>query len=200
MSRGSDLAAITVRLERDGWLFQVGEKRAKLLSDPLSLDGDAELADALGISIGDAWKIKTLAFKDYWPKDLQEVRRLFPNIVSEDLNVQLLILSLFSTKLKDPQYRIWGVIVESSNSARKSHLIKEVIRPLRSLENGEELVLEFSRLTGAYLERKFRNADLDRRIIFIQETENTPSQLHIVLSEGKLKIGIVEREWKVHAD
>jgi len=182
-----------VRLNSDGWIFKVGDAEVKLFGDPFSLEGDKELADLLGVTPAEAWKIKSMAFKNYWPKDMQEVRKLFPNIVSEDLNVQLLILSLFSTKLRDPQYRIWGVIIESSNSAGKSHLVKEVLRPLRPLENGE-LILEFSRLTGAYLERKFKDADLDRKIIYIQEAENAPTQLHLVLSEGKLKIGIVERE------
>jgi hypothetical protein len=183
----------SMRLTRDGWIFRVDGKEVKLLGDPFSLEGEKELADLLGVTPAEAWKIKNMALKNYWPKDLNELRAMFPGIVGEDLNIQLIILSLFSTKLKNPESRIMGVIVESSNSAGKSHLVKEILKPLRPLENGQ-LILEFSRLTGPYLERKFKDADLDGHILYIQELSSNPSQLHIMLSEGKLRIGITERE------
>jgi len=188
-----NLEAPSVRLTRDGWVFSVNGREVKLFGDPFSLEGEKELADLLGVAPTEAWKIKSVAFQSYWPQNLSELRDLFPGIAGEDLNVQLVILSLFSTKLKDPESRIMGVIVESSNSAGKSHLVKEILKPLRPLENGQ-LILEFSRLTGPYLERKFKDADLDGRILYIQELNSNPSQLHIMLSEGRLKIGITERE------
>ena len=196
MSEGSASALsleVSVRLANDGWVFRIGEKEVRLFGDPFSLEGDKELADLLGVTPAEAWKIKSMAFQSYWPRDLNEVRAMFPGIAGEDLNIQLLILSLFSTKLKDSDGRLMGIIVESSNSAGKSHIIKEILKPLRSLENGE-LILEFSRLTGAYLERKFKDANLDGRILYIQELNSNPSQLHIMLSEGQLRIGVTERE------
>jgi len=45
-----------------------------------------------------------------------------------------------------------------------------------------------------FLERALANKNLDRRILFMQEMSEAPYQLHLTLSEGKLKIGIVVRE------
>jgi DNA-binding transcriptional ArsR family regulator len=184
---------VSVRLEHDGWVFRVGDKQVKIFNDPLSEDGDRELADLLNVSIGEAWRIKSLAFQNYWPRDLKELRAMFPSIVGEDLNIQLFLLALFSTKLRDPQNRLWGVIIESNNSSGKSHLVKEILEPLRDLED-DQLILEFTRVSNAYIERKFQNISIDRKILYIQEIENAPSQLHLLLSEGKLILAITEKE------
>ncbi|MEM3647317.1 MAG: hypothetical protein QW334_04130, partial [Thermofilum sp.] len=109
--------------------------------------------------------------------------------MGEDDNVKLMILALFSLKLRDPSERLMGVIIEASNSAGKSHLAREILRPLRPLD----LVLEFTRMTGAYLERKFNGQNLDRKILFMQEMNGAPAQLHLALSEGKLYVGLVEK-------
>jgi uncharacterized membrane protein len=61
-------------------------------------------------------------------------------------------------------------------------------------EQNDTRVIEFTRMTGAFLERALANKNLDRRILFMQEISNAPYQLHLTLSEGKLKIGIVIRE------
>ena len=61
--------------------------------------------------------------------------------------------------------------------------------------NGEEeRVLEFTRMTGAFIERYFAKKNIDRKIIFLQEMSNAPYQLHLGLSEGKLRLGFVERQ------
>ncbi|MEM2026032.1 MAG: hypothetical protein QXW94_07055, partial [Desulfurococcaceae archaeon] len=120
---------------------------------------------------------------------MDEVRRLFPRIVGEDDNVKLMILALFSLKLREPSERLMGVIIEASNSAGKSYLAREILKPLRPLD----LVLEFTRMTGAFLERKFSGQNLDRKILFMQELNGAPAQLHLTLSEGRLHVGITER-------
>jgi len=120
------------------------------------------------------------------------VRNLFPQIVGEDENIKLAVLALFSLKLRDPDERIMGIIIESANSAGKSYFARTILKPLRDAGDGE-MVLEFTRMTGAYIERKFKDANLDRRILFIQEAYGAPAQLHISLSEGRLRVGLVER-------
>jgi hypothetical protein len=91
-----------------------------------------------------------------------------------------------------------GVIVEGSNSVGKSHFSKNILKPLQMEQVGPEpsdtRVVEFTRMTGAFLERALANKNLDRRILFMQEMSEAPYQLHLTLSEGKLKIGIVVRE------
>ena len=155
----------------------------------MSLDVNLEIAKAFNVSPDEAWKIKNMALES-WPRNLDDVRRLFPQILEEDENVKLIILALFSLKLRNPEERVMGIIIESNNSAGKSHFAKSILKPLRPLRNGE-MVLEFTRMTGAYLERKFKDVDLDRRILFIQETRDAPSQLHLSLSEGKLRVGLL---------
>ncbi|MEM3921311.1 MAG: hypothetical protein QXG25_00270 [Nitrososphaerota archaeon] len=178
-------------LEPDGWVLRLlpdgGEIR--YTGDLLSDEFNRWLAEKLGIPPGEAWKLKEKDIDQWWPRNLDEVRRLFPNIVGEDDNVKLLILALFSLKLRNPSDRLMGVIIEASNSAGKSHIAREILKPLRPLN----LVLEFTRMTGAYLERKFNGQNLDRKILFMQEMSGAPAQLHLALSEGKLHIGLVER-------
>ncbi|MEM4021065.1 MAG: hypothetical protein QXI18_01635 [Nitrososphaerota archaeon] len=178
-------------LEPDGWVLRLlpdgGEIR--YTGDLLSDEFNRWLAEKLGIPPGEAWKLKEKDIDQWWPRNLDEVRRLFPRIVGEDDNVKLLILSLFSLKLRNPSDRLMGVIIEASNSAGKSHIAREILKPLRPLD----LVLEFTRMTGAYLERKFNGQNLDRKILFMQEMSGAPAQLHLALSEGKLHIGLVER-------
>jgi len=181
-----------IGIEADGWLFQFNGRPIKLFCDIKSGDASLELASRLGTSPDEAWKLKEQALKSWWPKSLDEVRRLFPRIEKEDENLKLAILALFSLKLRDPEERIMGLIIESANSAGKSYFAKNFLKPLRTLENGG-MVIELTRLTGAYLERKLKDQKLERRIIYLQETKEAPMQLHIALSEGKLKVGLVER-------
>ena len=190
-----------IGIEPDGWLFEYEveyngkrrKKRIKLFSDIRGMDANLELAGRLGISPDEAWKLKEEALKAWWPKSLREVRNLFPMIEKEDENIMLAILSFFSLKLRDPDERVMGVLIESNNSAGKSYFAKNLLKPLRSLENGQ-MVIELTRLTGPFIERKLKDQNVERRIIYLQETKDAPPQLHIVLSEGKLVVGLVERE------
>jgi len=184
-----EIAEYKLKLTKEGWQLDVNGKRIKIFTDILGDEANRIIAEALGISVNEAWKLKNQALETF-PQTLDDIRNLFPQIVGEDQNVKLMVLALFSTKLRNPDERIMGVIIESPNSAGKSYFAKAILKPLRGFK---ELVLEFTRVTGAYLERKFKELNLDRRILFIQETNNAPSQLHLSLSEGKLRVGIVER-------
>ncbi|MEM2689935.1 MAG: hypothetical protein QXI27_04745 [Nitrososphaerota archaeon] len=182
---------VALSLEPDGWVLRLLSDggSAVIFADILSLEANQRIAAQLSIPLDEAWKLKREALDQWWPKDLDEVRRLFPRIVGEDDNVKLLILSLFSLKLREPSERLMGVIIEASNSAGKSHIAREILKPLQELK----AVLEFTRMTGAFLERRFQGQNLDRKILFFQEAHHAPAQLHLALSEGKLHIGLVER-------
>jgi DNA-binding transcriptional ArsR family regulator len=186
-----------IALTPEGWIVEYGGKRVVIFDDIRGLSCNLELAQALGVEPPRAWVIKEQLL-DKWNPSLDEVRCLFPRIVGEDDNVKLASLSLFTLKLKDPGERLMGVIVEGSNSVGKSHFSKNILKPLQmeqlGPEPGDTRVIEFTRMTGAFLERALANKNLDRRILFMQEISNAPYQLHLTLSEGKLKIGIVERQ------
>ena len=173
-------------------------KVARIGANLLSMEADKVIAEELGIDVQAAWRLRQRLLETYWPETLDEVRYLFPKIVGEDNNVKLAILSLFTLKLADPGERLMGVIVEGSNSVGKSHFSKNILKPLQMEQVGSEpsdtRVIEFTRMTGAFLERALAHKNLDRRILFMQEISNAPYQLHLTLSEGKLKIGIVERQ------
>jgi len=186
-----------ITLTPQGWVIEYGGKRVVIFDDIRGLSCNVEFAQALGVDPGKAWAIKEQLL-ERWNPSLDEVRYLFPRIVGEDDNVKLATLSLFTLKLKDPGERLMGVIVEGSNSVGKSHFSRSILKPLQLEQLGPEpsdtRVIEFTRMTGAFLERALAHKNLDRRILFMQEISNAPYQLHLTLSEGKLKIGIVERQ------
>ena len=178
----------SISLTNRGWILRWNNAEALIFDDILSGNADSTIMEKFGLEPKrEAWKLKAQALEE-WPQNLDDVRRLFPEIIGEDDNVKLMILALFSLKLRRAEDRIMGVIIESSNSAGKSYFAKSILRPLRDFD---DLVLEFTRMTGAYLERKFKDTNLDKKILFIQETANAPSQLHLTLSEGKLRVGLL---------
>jgi len=128
---------------------------------------------------------------DGWvPHDLNDIRALFP-LQGEDVNVALAILSFASRLNLNRDFWIMGLIVQGESSSGKSYLVSQVIRPFQLLNRVEE----FTRFTGPYLERKFRGRNMDEVILVIYElSENTPQQLHLSLSEGRLRVGLVDRE------
>ena len=178
----------SISLTDQGWILRWNNDEVLVFDDILSGNADTIISEKLGLEPKrEAWKLKAQALEN-WPQTLDDVRKLFPEIIGEDDNVKLMILALFSLKLRRPEDRIMGIIIESANSAGKSHLAKSILRPLRVFK---DLIMEFTRLTGAYLERKFQNVNLDRKILFLQESSNAPSQLHLTLSEGKLRVGLL---------
>ena len=124
-------------------------------------------------------------------RSLDDVRACFPRIVGEDVNIKLAILALASRLNLNRDFWIMGMIVQGESSSGKSYFTDEVLRPFKIMNRVEE----FSRFTGAYLERKFRGRNMDETIIVIHELfENTPQQLHVSMSEGRLRVGLVDRE------
>jgi hypothetical protein len=105
--------------------------------------------------------------------------------------VKLALLALASRLNLNRDFWVMGIVVQGESSAGKSYFVDNVLQPFRLLKRVEE----FTRFTGAFLERKFRGRNMDECILTIYELfENTPQQLHLTLSEGRLRVGIVDRE------
>jgi hypothetical protein len=185
--------SINLEIAEDGWVINYKGRIIKLRDDILSVEAVRRFSEELRLKTGEevdgvrAWGILKI-LRESWRPSLQDVRKLFPDIVGEDDNVKLSILSLFTLKLEKADERIMGLVVLGRNSSGKSYFSKSMLDPLR------DMVDEFTRMTGPFIERKFREKDFDGRIIFLQEAGDIPSQLHISLSEGKLRIGIAERD------
>jgi hypothetical protein len=125
------------------------------------------------------------------PHNLDDLRALYPMLVGEDVNVKLALLALASRLNLNRDFWVMGIVVQGESSAGKSYFVDNVLQPFRLLKRVEE----FTRFTGAFLERKFRGRNMDECILTIYELfENTPQQLHLTLSEGRLRVGIVDRE------
>jgi hypothetical protein len=184
---------IRLRIAEDGWILEYKGHKVKVLDHLFSSKAIEVirrwLSGEVGIEIegGKVWAILTQLMGS-WHLSLEDARRLFPAIVGEDNNVKLAILSLLTLKLEGRDERIMGVIVMGRNSSGKSHFSKNLLKPLR------DRVDEFTRMTGPFIERRFKDRNVDGRIIFLQEAGDIPSQLHISLSEGRLRIGVVERD------
>lgn len=124
-------------------------------------------------------------------ESLEEIRRCFPKIVGEDVNIYLSILSLASRLNENRDFWIMGIVVQGESSSGKSHFMDNILKPYEAMG----LVKEFTRFTGAYMERKFSGLDMNHIIIKIYELSRTvPEQLHITLSEGKLTVGLVDKD------
>ncbi|MEM4497297.1 MAG: hypothetical protein QW692_00540 [Nitrososphaerota archaeon] len=124
---------------------------------------------------------------------LEDVRRVYPKIVGEDVNVALCALSLASRLNKNRGFWIMGIVIQGRSSSGKSYFMQNILAPFAKMGRVEE----FTRFTGAYLERKFAklNKNMDDMILAIYELfADTPEQLHLTLSEGKLRVGIIDKE------
>ena len=180
-----------IRLEDGRWVLEYEGKRVEIMTDILSMEADKIIAEKFRVPLAEAWKLKHQALEAWWPQNLDEVRNLFPMIIGESDNVKLAVLALFSLRLERPEERIMGLIIEGSNSSGKSYFSRQILKPLRDV--ADDQVLEFTRMTGPFIERYFADRDVDGKIIFIQETSNLPYQIHLSLSEGRLRLGFVER-------
>jgi uncharacterized protein YerC len=191
-----------LKIEEDGWIIKHNGSELRVFDDLSSIEVIQEVAEWISrmdggkIDLFRAWVLLN-NLKSRWKPSIEDVRKMYRKIIGEDCNIKLAILSLFTLKLEKPEERIMGVIVKGSNSSGKSYFSKNILKPF------EDRVDEFTRMTGAFVERRFKEKDVNGRIFFIHEAgdgdKSIPSQLHISLSEGKLKIGICEKnggKWK----
>ena len=122
-SRGSDRRESnekpSIKLTAKGWLLRWKNREALIFDDIMSSEADFEIAEKLGITPTEAWKLKQEALEKWWPRTLDELRLLFPQVIGEDENIKLVIDALASLKLRDREERLMGIIIEAKNSAGK---------------------------------------------------------------------------------
>ncbi len=116
-----------------------------------------------------------------------------PKIVGERNNIKLLWLASISKDL--PKKNRLSAIITSQSSAGKSNLINSVLEPF------QEDVIDFTDYTPAFLNRQ--EMDMNGKIFKMEQMERTNdkkqvslSNLKFLLSEGKLRIGLVDRDEK----
>ena len=125
---------------------------------------------------------------------LEKVIKLYnARVVGEEDNINLLWCACISKDLPK-KYRL-SVIITSQSSAGKSNLTNSVLEPFN------DDVLEFTDYTQAYLQRTEWN--MNGKIMKMEQMERTNEKrqisigkLKFMLSEGVLKIGLVERNDK----
>jgi hypothetical protein len=133
----------------------------------------------------------------YDPKDpdiLSKIANGYTSkIIGEENNVKFLFCACISKDLpKD--YRL-SVIITSQSSAGKSNLVNTVLEPFK------DDVIDYTDYTPAFLKRQEIN--MNGMILKLEQMEKTNeknqvtlSTLKFLLSEGRLKVGLVERNEK----
>jgi len=125
---------------------------------------------------------------------LGEVVRLYnPKIKGEENNVKFLFCACISKNLPR-DYRL-HVIITSQSSGGKSNLVNTILEPFK------EDVLDFTEYTSAFLNRS--QSDMDGLIFKMEQMEKTNDKKQVtlasmkfLLSEGKMRIGLVDKNEK----
>jgi len=125
---------------------------------------------------------------------LDEVVRLYnPKIKGEENNIKFLFCACISKNLPR-DYRL-HVIITSQSSAGKSNLVNTILEPFK------EDVLDFTEYTAAFLNRSESN--MDGLIFKMEQMEKTNDKKQVslgsmkfMLSEGKMRIGLVDKNEK----
>ncbi len=114
-------------------------------------------------------------------------------IVGEKNNIKTLFCACISKDL--PKYNRISVIIASQSSAGKSNLVNSVLEPFK------DDTIDYTELTNAFLKRI--EANFNGKILKIEQMEKTDekhrvtmSNLKHLLSEGKLKTGLVDKNEK----
>ena len=114
-------------------------------------------------------------------------------IVGEENNIKFLFCACISKDLPR-KYRL-STIITSQSSAGKSNLVNTVLLPFT------KDVIDYTDYTNAFLKRQ--NESMDGKIFKMEQMERTNdknqitmSSLKFLLSEGKLRVGLVERNEK----
>lgn len=114
-------------------------------------------------------------------------------IVGEENNIKTLFCACISKDL--PRYNRISVIIASQSSSGKSNLVNSILEPF------EEDTLDYTEFTTAFLKRT--EMMFNGKILKIEQMEKvdekgkvTMSSLKHLLSEGKLKTGLVDKNEK----
>ena len=125
---------------------------------------------------------------------LEEIVSLYnPKIKGEENNIKFLFCACISKNLPR-DYRL-HVIITSQSSGGKSNLVNTILEPFK------EDVLDFTEYTSAFLNRS--QSDMDGLIFKMEQMEKTNDKKQVtlasmkfLLSEGKLRIGLVDKNEK----
>ena len=116
-----------------------------------------------------------------------------PRIVGEENNIKLLWLSCISKDL--PKKNRLSAIITSQSSAGKSNLINTILEPFY------DDVIDYTDYTSAFLNRSEMN--MNGKIFKIEQIEKTNdkkqvtiSTLKFLLTEGRIRIGLVDKDEK----
>jgi len=133
----------------------------------------------------------------YDPKDKDIMSKIVEGfrskIVGEDNNIKLLWLACISKDL--PKKNRLSVIITSQSSAGKSNLINTILEPFY------DNVVDYTDYTPAFLNRSQMN--MNGKIFKIEQIEKTNdkkqvtiSTLKFLITEGKIRIGLVDKNEK----
>lgn len=124
-------------------------------------------------------------------------RKYQPRIVGEEKLVQLLICAVISRNLP-PENRS-SVLILNNYASGKSHLINTVLEPIK--DTGD--VLDFTYFTEAHLKRSEKFANVNGKVIKIEQLERKDdngqifiSSLKHLITEGQLNFGVVDKDEK----
>jgi predicted transcriptional regulator len=128
------------------------------------------------------------------PNILDEIAKGYSyKIVGEMENIKFLFCACISKDLPR-KYRL-STIITSQSSAGKSNLVNNVLAPFK------KDVVDYTDYTPAFLKRQ--NFSMDGKIFKVEQMEKTNeknqvsmSTLKFLLSEGKIRVGLVERNEK----
>lgn len=131
------------------------------------------------------------------PKDPNILNKIVQSyntvIVGEENNIKFLFLCFVSKDLTR-KYRL-HTIIASQSSAGKTSLIRRVSEPFK------DHVIDFTDFTSAFLKRQ--ESSMDGKILLLEQMEKTNEQkkaslfdLKFLLSEGKLRMGLVDKNEK----
>ena len=114
-------------------------------------------------------------------------------IIGEENNIKFLFCACISKDLPR-DYRL-SVIITSQSSSGKSNLVNSILEPFK------DDVIDYTDYTPAFLKRQEMN--MDGKILKLEQMEKTNekkqvslSNLKFLLSEGVLRVGLVERNEK----
>ncbi|MEX2192504.1 MAG: helix-turn-helix domain-containing protein [Nitrosarchaeum sp.] len=125
---------------------------------------------------------------------LEEIIKLYnPKIKGEENNIKFLFCACISKNLPR-DYRL-HVIITSQSSGGKSNLVNTILEPFK------EDVLDYTDYTSAFLNRSQSN--MDGFIFKMEQMEKTNDKKQVtlasmkfLLSEGKMRIGLVDKNEK----
>lgn len=131
------------------------------------------------------------------PKDTQILDKIVcsyqKKIVGETDIIKFLVCCYVSKDLPR-YYRLHNIIV-SQSSAGKSSLVRTVAEPF------SKYVVDYTNFTSAFLKRQ--EGSMDGKILLLEQMEKTNENseatlldLKFLMSEGKLKVGLVEKDEK----